>query len=412
MISKALVERFHRAFTTQRWNDHIRPLDLTVQSKHAHMMTIAWVLGRYQEEAGQRIDWVYLIEGGIFELLRRCVTFDLKSQVFDNLVKDEVRARQLNDIVLEELTPELKDLRDGFVDRMKAYFDANFETGYSPEAMSAQRLARRVIRAASCLATAWEFRVVEQLNAFLPDIGSVRFNLEQDRRWHQYLPGFSEIESGSSDLARFVDLCGRLRFQARWSHTPIIPSCNVLDHELLVANLAYLLAHERDRMSRARYNDFFGGLFHDFLEVLTRDIVAPFKRKLAYAGLDSHIEEYAAKELREQVGRMLPYTWYEEIKFFCTSEFDVRPWPGPPRGPADSSESEDTAADTLDGDLVKSCDNFAAFTEAYFSIDYGVTSRDLRTAIENIYADRNKYSDDFDPIYSEWYREIAQLLRS
>lgn len=406
MIDKCLVERFHRAFTAQRWNDHIRPVELTVQGKHAHMMTIAWVLGRYQEDRGSRIDWMYLIEGGMFELLRRCVTFDLKSQVFDYLVQDDVRAAKLNKIVVKELNGEIKCVGGGFADRMAAYFST--ANGDRPPA---QELAYGVLRAASSLATAWEFRVIEQSNAFLAETDNIRTNLEQSRRWHQYLPGFREIERGETDLARFVDLCGRLRFQTRWSHTPIIPSCNVLEHELMVANLAYLLALERGRLSRARYNDYFGGLFHDFLEVLTRDIVAPFKHKLASAGLGKHIDAYAEKELREQVGRMLPKAWFDEIRFLCTSEFEDRQWPGPQRPPADNSTEEDPAEDNLDGSLVKCADNFSAFTEAYFSIDYGVTSRDLRNAIEHIYDDRKHYGDSFDGIYLEWYREIEATLR-
>jgi putative hydrolase of HD superfamily len=407
MIDKCLVERFHRAFTAQRWNDHIRPMELTVQGKHAHMMTIAWVLGRYQEDQGSRLDWIYLIEGGMFELLRRCVTFDLKSQVFDYLVRDDARAAKLNKIVLKELNKEVGCVGGGFSERMTAYF-RKVDDGDRPPS---QELAYRILRAASSLATAWEFRVIEQSNAFLAETDDIRMNLVQDRRWHQYLPGFTDIERGETDLARFIDLCGRLRFQTRWSHTPIIPSCNVLEHELLVANLAYLLALEKGRLSRARYNDYFGGLFHDFLEVLTRDIVAPFKRKLASAGLDRDIDAYAENELREQVGRMLPEAWFDEIKFLCTREFEDRQWQGPQRLPADGSAEEAPAEDKLDGALVKSADNFAAFTEAYFSIDYGVTSRDLRNAIENIYKDRTKFGDDFDGIYREWYGEIEPKLR-
>jgi putative hydrolase of HD superfamily len=407
MIEKGLVERFHRAFTAQRWNDHVRPMELTVQGKHAHMMTIAWVLGRYQEDQGSQLDWIYLIEGGMFELLRRCVTFDLKSQVFDYLVQDHARAAKLNKIVLEELDADVGCVGYGFSERMTTYFGTVDEGQRSPS----QELAHRVLRAASSLATAWEFRVIEQSNAFLAETEHIRMNLAQGRRWHQYLPGFTEVERGDTDLARFVDLCGRLRFQTRWSHTPIIPSCNVLEHELLVANLAYLLALERGRSSRGRYNDYFGGLFHDFLEVLTRDIVAPFKHKLASAGLDKDIDDYAENELREQVGRMLPKPWFDEIRFLCTREFEDREWPGPRRPPADGSAEEDGGEDRLDGALVKCADNFAAFTEAYFSIDYGVTSRDLRNAIEGIYDGRTQYGDGFGEIYREWYVEIESKLR-
>lgn len=399
MITVALVERLHRACTTQRWHDHLRPIDLTVQGKQAHMMTIAWLLGKFQESRGDGIDWSYLIEGQLSGLLRKCVTSDLKAQVFDRLIaRNELR---LNEVVRKELSEELEPLEGDILDGFDRYFASEHDESEE------QSRARKVLLAASCLATAWEFKVIEQSNAFLPEVAAVRYNIEQQKRVHQYLPGFRELDRRESDLALFVDLCGRLRFQERWSHTPILPKSFVLDHELTVANLAYLLAVERGCRPEHCINAFFGGLYHDFLEVMTRDIVAPFKRKLEE--LEAIVDEYALEEFESQLSRMLPEPWYEDLKFLVLEEFTCRA--------RDASTGVTTAVGTLDpedpahvdacdGVMIKACDNFAAFMEAYFSLQYGVTSRDLRKALDGLYETRMMFGGGFEHIYEEWYAEV------
>jgi putative hydrolase of HD superfamily len=403
MVSRELAERLHRAATSQRWHDHLRPVDLTVQGKQAHMMTIAWVLGRLQEEAKESVDWVYLVEGALAGLLRKCVTFDLKSQVFDRLIQE--KAGELNAVVFGELRPEFNGFQDGLFDRLVAYLEKG-----TPESDS-QKLARRVLKAASCLATAWEFKVIEQSNGFLGDIEQVHRNIEEDKRWHQYLPGFLEIDSGQSDLSLFVDLCGRLRFQERWSHTPITPKAKVLDHELMVANLAYLLSLERGYADQRRVNNFFCGLFHDFLEVMTRDIVDPFKRKLA--GLEDLVDRYGLEEFQKEVGKILPPTLFTDLEFYVRDEFKpkARPSKGQP-GHTLASIDEETAAafDCCDGDLVKACDRFAAFMEAYYSLDYGTTSRDLRKAVILLYDGKSDFGGGFEEVYDAWFGEIQGRL--
>ena len=44
MIRKGLVERFYEAASIQRWNDHVRPVELTELDKQAHKMVIAYVI--------------------------------------------------------------------------------------------------------------------------------------------------------------------------------------------------------------------------------------------------------------------------------------------------------------------------------------------------------------------------------
>jgi len=402
MVQQELLERLNRACTTQRWTDHLRPFDLTVQGKHAHMMTIAWVLGKQQETGGQELDWdsfwVRVVEGGLFELLRKCVILDLKSQLFARLRNES--GDKLNEYAFGVLEPEMRGIAGDPFGRFKSYF--------SDAASSAEhKLARDVLRAASCLATAWEFNVIENANAFMPDAAESRLNIERDKKNHQFLPGFSAIDRRENDTARFVDLCGRLRFQERWSHTPIVPRRGVLDHELMVANLAYLVALEREYSPARSVNDFFGGLFHDLLEALTRDIVSGLKKDLnRYPELAEVMKQYERDEF-DNVRRMVPSSCHHDLEFFVWNEFEARSRPDPDSPPDLTGCPSDGALWLCcDGDLIHECDQFAAYMEAYFSLNYGTKSRDLKKAVYRMYLLRDRAASEFRGAYKNWYEHV------
>ena len=43
-----LIERFYEAASMNRWNDHIRPVELTELDKQAHKMVIAYVIAKFE----------------------------------------------------------------------------------------------------------------------------------------------------------------------------------------------------------------------------------------------------------------------------------------------------------------------------------------------------------------------------
>ena len=49
MIRKGLIEKLFEAASIQRWNDHVRPVELTELDKQAHKIVIAFVVPRYSE---------------------------------------------------------------------------------------------------------------------------------------------------------------------------------------------------------------------------------------------------------------------------------------------------------------------------------------------------------------------------
>ena len=86
-----LIKRFYDAASMQRWNDHIRLVELNELDKQAHKMVIAYVIAKFEEErlGKGRVNWIELIEGGIFEFLHRLVLTDIKPPVFHKMMAEK-----------------------------------------------------------------------------------------------------------------------------------------------------------------------------------------------------------------------------------------------------------------------------------------------------------------------------------
>ena len=115
MLRKPLAMRIFDAFTLQRWNDCIRPVEFTEMDKSAHKMIVAYCLGKSVEAAGGNVRWDEVIRGGIFELLRRVVISDIKSPICHRIRVDHPDMwTQLNNWAYEQLKPCVSDLSNGF----------------------------------------------------------------------------------------------------------------------------------------------------------------------------------------------------------------------------------------------------------------------------------------------------------
>lgn len=69
-LNHELLSIIYDAASIRRWNDQINPMDFTELDKQAHKMIIAYVIAKFEEEGTpDGIDWLKLIEGGIFEML-------------------------------------------------------------------------------------------------------------------------------------------------------------------------------------------------------------------------------------------------------------------------------------------------------------------------------------------------------
>ena len=88
-LHPSLIELLYDAASIRRWNDQINPMDFTELDKQSHKMIIAYVLARFEEDqtAGS-INWLHLIEGGLFEMLHRIVLTDIKPPIFNKMMAE------------------------------------------------------------------------------------------------------------------------------------------------------------------------------------------------------------------------------------------------------------------------------------------------------------------------------------
>ncbi|MDD1764044.1 MAG: HAD family hydrolase, partial [Methanobacteriaceae archaeon] len=196
-----LIQRFYDAASMQRWNDHIRPVEFTELDKQAHKMVIAYVIAKFEEDRLGRgsIDWISIIEWGIFEFLHRTVVTDIKPPVFHRMIKE--KGDELNQHVFDKLEGDMIGMGGDFRDKFKNYYLKPPHT-----------IERSILRAAHYLATQWEFKIIYHAAPFVYGIEKTKQTIENQIEDHYDLIGVQKILLGKKSHG-FVDLCGQLRFQ-------------------------------------------------------------------------------------------------------------------------------------------------------------------------------------------------------
>jgi putative hydrolase of HD superfamily len=374
-LNQKLIELIYDAASIRRWNDQVNPMDFTELDKQAHKMIIAYVLAKVEEDiAPGSVDWLKLLEGGIFEMLHRIILTDIKPPVFHKMMQE--KGRELNEWVFRRLEEETSSVKGGFRQRMHQHF-------FSAEYASREK---RILKAAHYLATQWEFNILYKMCPFIRGIEQIRQEIEDQIEDHFDLVGVQKLSLGRK-TAGFVDLCGQLRFQKRWSQSPRIPATSVLGHMLVVAILTYLSLCEAEASAFRKKNGFLAGLFHDLPEVLTRDITSPIKG--AVEGLDEIIKDYENKQMEAKLLPLLPSSWHKELSYYTENEFTNRALSDDtviPNIPFAEMGGAYDKAECLpvDGEIIRCCDHLAAFIEATISIRHGISSRYLLEGVERL----------------------------
>ncbi len=370
--------KIYQAASMQRWNDQIRTVELTELDKQAHKMIIAYILGKCEaDNSNQELNWIEIIEGGLFEFLQRTVLTDLKPPLFHKIKENKEKYNQLNEWAYSEIEPVLAPLGKDFCGRFRNYlFD------------SERNVNRRIISAAHFYATKWEFNIIKNANPGGHLIEEIRADIESKEQRYHDLPSMQRLLE-SQQLRDFVSICAQLRFQIRWSHLHRVPKTSVLGHMLIVAILSYLLSLETEADKQRCINNYFTGLFHDLPEVLTRDVINPVKRSVA--GLKDIIKDYERQEMERKIYKLLPPSWHKDMKMFTEEEF------------SDLTGQDGKAC--RDGRLVKAADDLAAFIEAYLALENGIKSSDLLRAKQDVrgwYKSKTISGINFRRVYKEF----------
>ncbi len=387
VIHKNLLQFIFSGAYMKRWNDKLRPTDLIEVDKQAHKMIVAWLLCQVNSRGMSFKEKLRLeqevIEGGIFDYFFRLVVTDIKPPVFYSIKKNPAHFSQLADWALKELEPHVKPLGDAFAERMGAYVRVG----------STMPLAARILDAAHHYASYWEFKLLRSLNSFDDELPEIESSFISRLQSHASLEGLSDLISGCpwSALHKLANLCGQLRFQKRWSQTPRVPETSVIGHMFIVACYAYLFSLSLGACPARMVNNFFAGLLHDLPEVLTRDIISPVKKSVG--GLDELVRNYESESLSRRILDPLDAqnmtAIADRLRYYLGLGMESEFTNCVLKDGAISSVSfdelqaryNDDSFDPKDGELIKICDNLAAFLEAYTAVRNGMASDQLHQAV-------------------------------
>lgn len=366
MINPKIVDYIFSSASIQRWNDYPRMVELVELDKQAHKFIIAYFIAKHESD----INYTHLIEAGIFEFLRRVVVTDIRPDVFRKALQK--KSREINTWVISKLAPSLKEIANGtFLQKFEEYLN-------NPELYKKERF---VLKAASYLATRWEFSIVYQTSQFLNDIDDVKKSVENEIEDYYELIGVRKIALNKK-LGKIIDLSGRLRFQKRWAQTPRIPETSVLGHMLTVAIFGYFFSIEVNTCEKRLQNNFFTALFHDLPEALTRDIITPVK--YCVDELSEIIAEYEIEKINDDILPNIPETLHEEFSYILglydgiKEEFTNKiKNNGKIEIVDDISKYNIDKYEAIDGIALKQCDKLSAFVEASLSISHGIKSKEL-----------------------------------
>ncbi|AMK10685.1 HD domain-containing protein [Pseudodesulfovibrio indicus] len=389
IIRKSLLELIFSGAFMKRWNDKLRPMELVEVDKQGHKMIVAWLLfllnSRGMDVARKRALGEAIIEGGIYDYLYRLVITDIKPPVFYRIKENPEDYRTLTNWVLKELTPRISPLGDDFIRRMGEYLMHPEDKG----------LARRILHAAHLYASYSEFKLLKSINRMDHELQEIEQSFIDRLNAMRDLSGVAELlDEDGTVLGGFARMCGRLRFQKRWSQTPRVPETSVLGHMFIVAAFSWFFSMEVGACRARSQNNFFSGLFHDLPELLTRDIISPVKG--ASRDISELIHEYEILELHRVVLNPLKEGGYtditERLEYFLglevgsefkatvvldgkiteTSETDLA-----------GRHNQDTL-DPKDGPLLKVSDSLAAYIEAHTALKNGISSGQLHHALYRI----------------------------
>ena len=377
MISQKFALKIFEAFSIERWNDMIRPFDMVEMDKSAERMVLAYIIGKYEENNKNKIDWHWMMYASLFDLLKKIALCDIKSPV-QRRIKTEYpqESVKLNEWVISQYEEFIddKDLMQLFSDYMLGKFVPNTE------------ITERVYRAAHKFSTKREFDMLSVVNE-KERLVKIEKEINEDLQPYLDLTGLQLLFTKQKPYD-FLMIVEQLRFQTRWNQTPRVPKTSVLGHCFFVAILTLLLQRENGVKvcPKRLYNNFFCGLFHDLPEAVTRDIISPVKQ--ATHGLPSVVKDIEDQIVGKDLLPLLEDFYKDEISYFTNDEFCNKVLVnGVSKEVSFEELNEKYNTDDfspVDGKIVRLADHYSALLEADSSIKHGITSSHLRDGELNL----------------------------
>lgn len=385
MLDKKFILKIFEGFSIQRWNDLVRPFDLVEMDKAAEKMVAAYIIAKYEESQGHRIDWEWMIYASLFDLLKKIALCDIKSPVQQMIrAKYPAEYKKLNEWVLSKYTNIISD--DELLSRFSAYLDS--ESDFEKKEFT---LTERVLEAAHKFSSLRELEMIAPVNE-KERIEPIHWQLRNNLQDYTDLKGVKMLVNREQPFQLIMKI-EQLRFQTRWNRTPRVPRTNVLGHCFFVAVITLLLLRDSQEKPcpKRLFNDFFCGLFHDLPESVTRDIISPVKQ--ATNELPGIVKQIEDELVRAELVPLMDSFYVDEILYFTNDEFQnrilVTELDGQQSSQVVSFEElcdnyNSDVHSPVDGKLVRLADHLSAFLEAESSIKFGITSKQLTGGRDNI----------------------------
>ena len=376
-MEKDLALKIFEGFSIQRWNDLIRPFDLVEMDKAGEKMVLAYIIGKYEEHKGNKIDWKWMIYASLFDLLRKISLCDIKAPVQQMLKREfSEEYMRLNEWVLNQYK--------GMIADNKLFSEFTIYTGQKAGSFKLPEKLQRtlmVYNAAHKYSTIREMEMIAVVNE-PARLAAIKTSLENEIQQYLELEGLQKLMTHQKAFD-FLLKIEQLRFQTRWNQTPRVPASSVLGHCFYVAIMTLLLGRESnpDMCDQRVVNNFFCALFHDLPESVTRDIISPVKQ--ATDDLPNIVKKIEDEIVNKELVPLMEDFYVDEIIYYTNDEFSNRIQKD---GKVETVSWEDLNTkynsaefNPIDGKLVRICDHFSALMEADISMKHGITSVHLET---------------------------------
>lgn len=379
-MKKNLILKIFEGFSIQRWNDLIRPFELVEMDKAGEKMVLAYIIGKFEENKGNRIDWHWMIYASLFDLLRKIALCDIKAPVQQMLKKEfPEEYLRLNEWVLNQYS-NLMD--EKLFSEFSDYVYSKSGTKTIPDDL---KKTVRVYEAAHKFATIRELEMISVVNE-KERLADIKTELEEQIQPYLEFEGLQKLITHQKAF-KFLLKIEQLRFQTRWNQTPRIPATSVLGHCFYVAIMTLLLGRESNpKMCRQRViNNFFSALFHDLPESVTRDIISPVKQ--ATDDLPNIVKKIENEIVSKELVPLMENFFVNQIIYYTSDEFSnrIQNEMGIIQIVSYDELNEkynDEKFQPIDGKLVRICDHLSALMEASISINHGITSEHLEVGLE------------------------------
>jgi len=385
MLDKKIILKIFEGFSIQRWNDLVRPFDLVEMDKAAEKMVAAYIIGKYEESQGNKIDWEWMIYASLFDLLKKIALCDIKSPVQQMIrARYPSEYRKLNEWVFSKYRDIISD--GELLSMFSDYLDSESDLSRSDFT-----LTERVLEAAHKFSSLRELEMIAPVNE-KERIIAIHRELSENLQKYSDLKGVKMLLDRELPF-QFIMKIEQLRFQTRWNQTPRVPETSVLGHCFFVAVTTLLLLRENgvNPCKKRLFNDFFCALFHDLPESVTRDIISPVKQ--ATNELPGIVKQIEDEIVQSELVPLMDSSYVDEILYFTSDEFQNRilvtelDGKQSPQSVSWEELRENYNSDIhspVDGNLVRLADHLSAFIEADRSIKYGITSKQLTSGRDNI----------------------------